>query len=110
MDVAGHSGGRRDWRDPRSVSPSSTVQPVPSAEQARARTATTDARELARRLRSPESGLIGQGLRFILSGGTVALVYLATTTILAELVGLRFQIALAIGFSVPEEDRRRARL
>ncbi|HEX3433939.1 MAG TPA: GtrA family protein [Solirubrobacteraceae bacterium] len=52
-----------------------------------------------RRLRSPESGLLGQGLRFALSGGTVALVYLATTTILAEAVGVAFQVALAIGFS-----------
>jgi putative flippase GtrA len=42
--------------------------------------------------------LLGQGVRFALSGGTVALVYLATTTILAEVVGLPFQAALAIGF------------
>lgn len=53
-----------------------------------------------RRLRSPESGLLGQGLRFALSGGTVALVYLATTTVLAEYAGLPFQAALAIGFCV----------
>jgi putative flippase GtrA len=44
--------------------------------------------------------VLGQGLRFALSGGTVALVYLATTTVLAEVVGLPFQAALAIGFCV----------
>ena len=39
-------------------------------------------------------------MRFALSGGTVALVYLATTTVLASVVGLPFQAALAIGFCV----------
>ena len=33
-----------------------------------------------------------------MSGGIVALVYLTTTTMLAEVVGLPFQAALAIGF------------
>ena len=51
-------------------------------------------------LRSPNSGLLGQGVRYGLAGGVVALVYLSTTTVLAELVGIPFQIALAIGFSV----------
>jgi putative flippase GtrA len=44
--------------------------------------------------------VLGQGVRFALSGGTVALVYLATTTVLAEVVGMGFQAALAIGFCV----------
>jgi putative flippase GtrA len=44
--------------------------------------------------------MLGQGVRFALSGGTVALVYLATTTVLAEVAGMRFQAALAIGFCV----------
>lgn len=57
-------------------------------------------RSLARSLRAPESGLLGQGVRFALAGGTVASVYLITTTVLAEVVGMRFQAALAIGFSV----------
>jgi putative flippase GtrA len=39
-------------------------------------------------------------VRFALAGGTVALVYLVTTTVLADVVGMQFQIALAIGFSV----------
>jgi putative flippase GtrA len=41
-----------------------------------------------------------QGLRFALAGSTVAVVYLATTTVLAEAVGMAFQAALAIGFCV----------
>jgi putative flippase GtrA len=53
---------------------------------------------LVRVLKAPESGLLGQGVRFGLAGGTVALVYLASTTILAEVAGLPFQMALAIGF------------
>jgi putative flippase GtrA len=57
-------------------------------------------RALARTLRTPESGLLGQGVRFAVSGGTVALVYLGTTTVLAEVAGLPFQAALAIGFSL----------
>jgi putative flippase GtrA len=51
-------------------------------------------------LRTPESGLLGQGVRFALSGGAVALVYLSTTTVLAEVVAIPFQAALAIGFCV----------
>jgi putative flippase GtrA len=53
-----------------------------------------------RTLRSPSSGLLGQGVRYGLAGATVAVVYLSTTTVLAEVVGLPFQVALAIGFSV----------
>lgn len=50
-------------------------------------------------LRLPlRSDLIGQGLRFGLAGGIVALVYLGTTTCLANIFGLPFQAALAIGF------------
>ncbi len=47
---------------------------------------------------SPDSGLLGQGVRFALVGGLVALVYLLTTTILALVVHLPFQLALAVGF------------
>jgi len=54
----------------------------------------------ARSLRSPNSGLLGQGIRFAMSGGTVALVYLTTTTLLADVAGIAFQAALAIGFCV----------
>jgi putative flippase GtrA len=51
-----------------------------------------------RDLRSPGSGLLGQGTRFAVAGATVTLVYLLTTTVLGDLVGLPFQAALAIGF------------
>lgn len=41
-----------------------------------------------------------QGFRFALTGGFVALVYVGTTTLLHEAVGLDFEAALAIGFAV----------
>jgi putative flippase GtrA len=44
--------------------------------------------------------VLGQGVRFALAGGTVAAVYIGTTTILAEITGLPFQAALAVGFCV----------
>jgi putative flippase GtrA len=47
-------------------------------------------------LRGP--GLLGQGTRYALTGGTVAVVYLGTTTVLASVAGLPFQVALAIGY------------
>jgi putative flippase GtrA len=49
-------------------------------------------------LRSPDSGTAGQGLRFAIAGTTVALWYLVTTTVLANVFGVAFQLALAIGF------------
>ncbi|HEY2161004.1 MAG TPA: GtrA family protein [Solirubrobacteraceae bacterium] len=44
--------------------------------------------------------LAGQGMRFAASGGVVALVYIAATTLLAEVIGIPFEVALAIGFSL----------
>jgi putative flippase GtrA len=41
-----------------------------------------------------------QGLRFVLAGGIVAVTYVGTTTILAEVVGVPFEASLAIGFAV----------
>jgi putative flippase GtrA len=58
-------------------------------------------RQLADRilhLGSPDSGSVGQGFRYALTGVFVALWYLVTTTVLAEVVGLPFQLALVIGF------------
>jgi len=49
-------------------------------------------------LRSPDSGVVGQGLRYSLAGTIVALSYLTTTTVLADVFGVPFQLALAIGF------------
>ena len=57
-----------------------------------------DVRATIRHLRSPQSGLLGQLLRFGLVGGSVAVLYLSVTTVLYQVVGLQFQIALAIGF------------
>jgi putative flippase GtrA len=57
-------------------------------------------RALVLHLRSPESGVAGQGIRFVLAGGTVFIVYLGTTTVFAEGFGVAFQLALVIGFSV----------
>jgi len=57
-------------------------------------------RATARTLRSPSSGLLGQGVRFLFAGGIVVVVYVTTTTVLADVVGLHFQVALAIGFVV----------
>ena len=48
----------------------------------------------------PRAHVIGQGLRFAVSGGAVALVYVACTTVLAEVIGLPFELALAIGFAL----------
>jgi putative flippase GtrA len=56
--------------------------------------------ELVRTLRAPGSGVLRQGLRFAVAGGTVMLVYLSVTTVLADVVGMHFQVALAIGFCV----------
>ena len=53
---------------------------------------------LIRFARSPDSGLLGQGLRFVLAGGTVAFVYTASTLLLVHVAGLSFELALAIGF------------
>ena len=51
-----------------------------------------------RRLELVELGR--QGFRFAVTGGIVALVYLGTTTVLAAVVGLGFELSLAIGFAV----------
>jgi putative flippase GtrA len=53
---------------------------------------------LLRRLLAPDSGLLGQWVRFAIVGGATALIYLLTTTLLAFVVGLPFQVALTIGF------------
>jgi putative flippase GtrA len=55
-------------------------------------------RVVVRDLRSPRSGLPGQLVRFGLAGGFVTLVYIAITTLLSQVVGLPFEIALGIGF------------
>ncbi len=54
--------------------------------------------ERVRRMLTPEAGLLGQGVRFVVGGCTSAAVYLLSTTFLALVVGLPFEVALAIGF------------
>jgi putative flippase GtrA len=49
-------------------------------------------------IRSPRWGVYGQGLRFAMSGGFVALVYATATTVLHVACGLPFELALAIGY------------
>jgi putative flippase GtrA len=44
--------------------------------------------------------IAGQGLRFGLAGGVVAVVYLASTSLLAEVLGVDFEVALAMGFAL----------
>lgn len=48
--------------------------------------------------RSPEWGLMGQGLRYLVCGGAAAVLYVSVTTVLHEAFAVRFQLALAIGF------------
>ena len=58
---------------------------------------TTATRSDAVRRRLLSQSVVGQGCRFVLAGGFVAVVYVATTSLLS-LAGLAFEVALAIGF------------
>ena len=69
------------------------LQRAPSGTSERVRSA-------ARSLRSPGSGVVGQGVRFVLAGGVVVVAYVTTTLVLADVIGVHFQVALAIGFGV----------
>ncbi len=53
-----------------------------------------------RHLRSPESGNLGQLVRFASVGALVFAIYVAITTLLADVVGLPFEVALVIGFAL----------
>jgi putative flippase GtrA len=53
-----------------------------------------------RDIRSPRWGVAGQLIRFTLSGGIVATVYVSVTTVLHDAFAVPFQIALAVGFLV----------
>jgi putative flippase GtrA len=57
-------------------------------------------RERFQVLLTPDAGLLGQGVRYIVGGCTSAFFYLLSTTLLALVVGLSFEVALAIGFSL----------
>jgi putative flippase GtrA len=60
---------------------------------------TVSTSRLARVAHGRDTDTLERGLRFTLVGGVVALVYLTTTTVLANGLGVPFQVALAIGFS-----------
>jgi len=49
---------------------------------------------------APSAPIAAQAARFAMSGGFVALVYLGVTSMLAEVAGAPFQVALAIGFAL----------
>lgn len=53
------------------------------------------ANEPSRMIGSP---VLAQGIRFLASGGVVALVYVAVTSLLSAGLGLPFELALAVGF------------
>ncbi len=54
----------------------------------------------SRGLFTPDSGPLVQGARFALAGGIVAVTYVSTTTLLADVLSVPFQAALAVGFCV----------
>jgi putative flippase GtrA len=43
--------------------------------------------------------VLGQAIRFAIAGASVALLYIAITTILSDVAGLPFEAALVIGFT-----------
>jgi len=53
-----------------------------------------------RHVRARDIGLLGRGVRFVIAGGVVAVIYLTTTTVLANIFGVPFQLALGIGFTI----------
>ena len=55
-------------------------------------------RRAARQLASPDTGRLGRGVRFAVAGGVVTVVYVTTTTVLAQVLGTPFQVALVIGY------------
>ncbi|MBV9809263.1 MAG: GtrA family protein [Solirubrobacterales bacterium] len=50
--------------------------------------------------RAGSADLRRQGFRFVLAGGIVFATYVMTTTILAEVIGIPFEVSLAIGFAL----------
>jgi putative flippase GtrA len=54
-------------------------------------------RTIVELVRLPLSRLMGRGIRFVIAGGAVMLLYIAVTMILAG-VGVAFQAALVVGF------------
>lgn len=44
------------------------------------------------------TGLLGQGVRYVIAGGAATFVYLLSTLTLADVLDLPFELALALGF------------
>jgi putative flippase GtrA len=52
------------------------------------------------RIRSVNQGTKGQGIRFLMTGAVVAVVYLTATTVLADVCHVTFQLALIAGYAM----------
>ena len=87
-------------RPERSLPPCAAVSDSRSLNEVRAPSRVRVRRFVHQTLLTPDSGLLAQGARFAIAGGIVAVVYVGTTTLLADVIGVPFQIALAIGFCV----------
>jgi putative flippase GtrA len=55
---------------------------------------------IAARIRAANAGSVGQAIRFVASGGLVSVLYIITTIVLSDVVGLPFEVALPIGYAV----------
>jgi putative flippase GtrA len=62
-------------------------------------TRLSPAQAFLRDIRSSKRGLAGQGVRFAIAGGVVAMIYLSLTTVLHDVFSLPFQLALVLGFT-----------
>lgn len=60
----------------------------------------TKTRSFLLSLLTPDSGILGQGMRFTIAGSIVTVVYLGTTTLFAKVANMPFQLALITGFSI----------
>ena len=52
-----------------------------------------------RHVHATDIGLLGRGLRYVIAGGIVTVIYLTITTVLANIFGVPFQLAIGIGFA-----------
>jgi putative flippase GtrA len=71
-----------------------------TAENKRHRSKFAQSLDAAQYLASPDAGRVGQGVRFAIAGSVVMVVYVTTTTVLAQVFGVSFQVALVTGYVV----------
>jgi putative flippase GtrA len=57
-------------------------------------------RRIPRVLVARDVGQFGRGIRFLITGALVMVVYVTTTTVLAQVMGVTFQVAIATGYVV----------